>query len=114
MRIAAVHALRYIYLTNCNKVEFNEIIPLTLCRRLIIHYVESGWFYRPNIGAKASAAKKVEEYNRWFQNQFSSCKDTLIQLMSETDDALHAVSIRTYMEVHYNFNFFHILAQIIF
>lgn len=63
-----------------------------------MHYVESGWFHRSNAGSKASAAKKVEEYNKWFQNQFSSLKDCLIQLLSE-NEALHAVSIRTYMEV---------------
>lgn len=75
-RIAAVHALR----------------------RIVLHYIEHEWFHKQPSSSDSSSAKKASIYNKWFQSQFSSIKDGLIQLLSE-DEAFHAVAVRTYTEL---------------
>ena len=60
--------------------------------------MESGWFHRQSNSSDASAKKKASVYNKWFQGQFASVKDILIQLLGE-DEAFHAVAVRSYTEV---------------
>ena len=68
-------------------------------RRIILHYVENGLYYKDASNATSANAKKIREYNSWFQSQFSLFKDSLIDLLSTGKDAYHAVSIRTYIEM---------------
>lgn len=77
MRIAAIHALR----------------------RIFMHYVENGWYHKSNSNADASTSKKITEYNQWFQSQFAAFKESLISLVGSDKEAFHAVSIRTYIEL---------------
>jgi hypothetical protein len=65
----------------------------------MLHYVESGWFYRPVAADSTTSAKKAVDYNKWFQNQFMSFKDSLLQFVVAGADTFLAISIRTYIEV---------------
>jgi len=83
-----------------NSEESNEarIAAVHALRRIVLHYIENGWFHRQPSSSDSSSAKKAAIYNKWFQSQFSSIKDSLIQLLSE-DEAFHAVAVRTYTEL---------------
>lgn len=85
-------------MTNSSESTEARIASVHALRRILLHYVESGWFHRQPSSSDKSSAKKADVYNKWFQGQYASIKDGLIQLLSE-DEAYHAVAVRTYTEL---------------
>jgi len=104
-------------LLNENEKSDSRIAAINSLRRVIIHYIDSKWYYRPStslssikiattgdddqldssISSKQQELKR-HEYNKWFQKQFLSIQSFLLQLLSHEDDVYQAVAIRTYIE----------------
>ena len=98
----------------------SRIAALNSLRRVVIHYIDSKWYYRPSTSlpsikivqpgdddqldsnSSSNSSKQQElkrhEYNIWFQKQFVSIQSFLLQLLSHEDDVYQAVAIRTYIE----------------
>lgn len=93
-------------LTNEKESNDARMAALHALRRIFVDAIDNGRF---NV-AKGQKSEKLAEYSKWLHGQLVSYQDSLLTFISAQTDPFHAPAIRTLMEVcvHHHLSFWYL------